>query len=165
MELAGGCRDVCVPLSHFLVLARCPPDWQQHNLYLLRDEQVVFYVGQSQCAYDRVWEHLQGGFKGRSLPGRFVLCNWPRALRFTVELLHSSAARFRAVGYDLDAAERVLIEELSPCFNETFNRCPTPLPGCYAAPNALVRRPRTLRHMVRDAEQAVRRERSRRPWG
>ncbi|HSN74705.1 MAG TPA: hypothetical protein VL334_06360, partial [Anaerolineae bacterium] len=45
---------------------RCPPDWRPLDLYLFRDDAVVFYVGQSYVAFDRVWRHILDGYKGRS---------------------------------------------------------------------------------------------------
>jgi predicted GIY-YIG superfamily endonuclease len=146
--------QVALPLSKFLTLAQCcPPEWLRHDLYLLRDDEVVFYVGQSHNAFERVWEHLRDGFKGRSTVGRFVLCNWPRAMRFIVELLNSQAALLRR-----DAAERRLIEQYAPCFNEALNERPTPLPSKYTPPDASVRHPRSLKKMMLEAEYAVRYE-------
>ena len=82
-------NKIVLPLKMFLTLTHCPPGWAHYDLYLIRDDDVVFYVGQSHNAFDRVWDHLRDGFKGRSTVGRFVLCNWPHALHFTVELLDS----------------------------------------------------------------------------
>lgn len=156
--------DVGLSLKRFLTLTHCPPEWKQHDLYLFRDDNVVFYVGQSHCAFERVWDHLHGGFKGRSTVGRFVLCNWPRSMRFTIELMHSKAVRFDAVGHHPDAAEQDLIKQLSPCFNEALNDRPTPLPAHYSPPSASIRRPRSLRSMMREAEYALRMESSTEPW-
>jgi hypothetical protein len=156
--------QVTVPLKKFLTLLDCPPEWRRHDLYLFRDDEVVFYVGQSYHAFERVWEHLRGAFKGRSVVGRFVLCNWPRALKFTVELMSSQSARFEALGNDLDAAERYLIQQFSPCFNEALNDDPTPLPASYSPPHAPVRHPRSLKRMMREAEYAVRAESRKTLW-
>ena len=151
-------RAIAVPLKRFLTLTHCPNEWRRHDLYLVRDDQIVFYVGQSYNAFERVWEHLRGSFKGQSAVGRFILNNWPRALNLTIELLSSRSARFSAVGNDLGAAERFLIARYAPCFNEALNADSTPLPEGYSAPNASVRRPRSLRRMIHDAEQALRRD-------
>jgi hypothetical protein len=155
-------RDIL--LRDFLTLTGCPLAWRPYDLYLFRDGDVVFYVGQSYCAFERVWEHLRGGFKGHSTVGLFVVCNWPRAVRFTVELMCSRSARFNCVQNDLDAAERYLIEQLSPCFNEMLNRAPLPLPENYAPPTADGRRIRSLRRMIREATYAARRESGRTAW-
>ena len=151
-------------LRDFLTLSSCPPAWRPYDLYVFRDGDVVFYAGQSYCAFDRVWEHLRGGYKGQSVVGLFVVCNWPRSIRFTVQLLCSRATRFDCVQNDLSAAERYLIEQLSPCFNETLNRTPTPLPEEYAPPTADGRRIRSLRRMIREATHAARLESRHTTW-
>ncbi|MCB0044668.1 MAG: hypothetical protein KDD92_04500 [Caldilineaceae bacterium] len=146
---------ITIPLKRFLLLETRPPDWPALDLYLFRDEEVIFYVGQSHAAFDRVWEHLTGGLKGRSLVGRFVFSNWPVSLKFTVELMSSRSACFAPVGHDLNGAERALIEQLSPCFNEALNPRPTPLPARYAPPTAKPKCSRSLRRLIREAEHAV----------
>jgi hypothetical protein len=149
--------DQCIalPLKRFLVVAACPPDWRSFDLYLFRDDEVVFYVGQSHLAYDRVWQHITDGYKARSVVGRFVLCNWPGSMRFTIELWSSQAERFAEVDHDLNAAERLLIEQYAPCFNEALNRRPTPLPEQYAPPSAPIRCSRSPNKLIREAERAV----------
>jgi hypothetical protein len=147
---------IVLPLREFLVIGECPSAWQAYDLYLFRDEDVVFYVGRSQTAFTRVWEHIFDGFKGRSLVGRFVLMNWPRALQFTVELISSQDACFTDLAYSVDAAEAALIAQHSPCFNAVLNRTPTPLPVHYNPPTAKGRRPRSPNRMIHDAEQANR---------
>ena len=70
-----------VSLKEFLLTEqRCPPEWRPFDLYLFRDDEVVFYVGQSYVAFDRVWRHILDGYKGRSVVGRFIHCNWPASL-------------------------------------------------------------------------------------
>ncbi|MEZ4636813.1 MAG: hypothetical protein R2873_25580 [Caldilineaceae bacterium] len=54
---------IVLPLREFLVISECPQAWQAYDLYLFRDEEVVFYVGRSQTAFTRVWEHIYDGFK------------------------------------------------------------------------------------------------------
>jgi hypothetical protein len=151
-------------LRDFLTLSSCPPGWRHYDLYLFRNGADVFYVGQSYCAFDRVWEHLRGGYKGQSVVGLFVVCNWPRSIRFTVQLLCSRATQFDCVQNDLNAAERHLIEQLSPCFNDVLNRTPRPLPEEYAPPTADGRRIRSLRRMIREATYAGRLESWRTVW-
>ena len=63
-----------------LTMTHCPPEWRWHDLYLFRDHDIVFYVGQSYNAFERIWEHLRGGSKGHSKVGRFILCNWTRSM-------------------------------------------------------------------------------------
>jgi hypothetical protein len=151
---------ISILLKEFLLTEqRCPPDWRPYDLYLCRDDAVVFYVGQSYVAFDRVWQHVLDGFKGRSVLGRFILCNWPAALRFTIELRDSHTAAFADVGHDLNAAERVLIERHAPCFNELLNRHPTPLPPRYAPPGPAIRCSRSLGKLISEARRAVQADR------
>ena len=155
--------QILVPVMQFFLVDRCPPDWRPFDLYLIRDEQIVFYVGQSQLAFDRVWRHLLDGFKGRSVVGRFILCNWPVSLRFTIELMSSQSGRFAHVGNDLSAAERWLIEQSSPCLNDALNPHPTPLPGKYAPPTAPLRCSHSLHKLKHEAQNMIN-DQERRRW-
>jgi hypothetical protein len=146
---------VLIPLKRFLLIQHCPADWKRLDLYLFRDDAVVFYAGQSQLAFARVWEHLLGGFKGHSIVGRFVWCNWPASMKFTIELLSSQSGQFSAAGNDVNAAERWLIQQRSPCFNVSLNGQPSALPPGYLLPNAAFRRRRSLNALIHEAERAV----------
>jgi hypothetical protein len=146
---------IALPLKRFLLIEQCPAPWQALNLYLFRDDAVVFYVGQSYVAFERVWEHLRNGFKGRSVVGRFIWSNWPKSLNFTIELLTAQAARFADVGHDLNAAERLLIQQGAPCFNAALNHAPTPVPPTYFPPSAAMRCSRSLNKLIHEAERAV----------
>jgi hypothetical protein len=151
-------QKLAISLKRFLLTEHCPEEWKGLDLYLFRDESVVFYVGQSTLAFARVWEHLLSGFKGHSIVGRFVWCNWPRSMNFTVELLSSRSGQFEASGHDVSACERLLIARCSPCFNLSQNSHPTPLPATYLAPNAPFRRRRSLNALIHEAERAVKAE-------
>jgi hypothetical protein len=146
---------VSIPLKRFLLIQECPPSWKGLDLYLFRDEQVAFYVGQSQLAFARVWEHLLSGFKGHSIVGRFIWCNWPTSMSFTIELMNSHSGQFDNLGNDLNAAERQLIQHWSPCFNISLNDQPTSLPASYLPPNAPFRRRQSLNKLIHEAERAV----------
>lgn len=146
---------VALPLKRFLLVKECPPTWKGLDLYLFRDEEVVFYVGQSYLAFARVWEHLLNGFKGHSIMGRFVWCNWPKSMNFTIELLSSQSEQFSEVQQDLNASERLLIQQWSPCFNVSHNSQPTPVPASYFPHNAPFRRRKSLRMLLLEAERAV----------
>jgi hypothetical protein len=148
-------EKVAISLKRFLLIEGCPVAWKDFDLYLLRDQQVVFYVGQSHQAFGRVWEHLLGGFKGHSIPGRFVWCNWPASMKFVIELMSSRAAEFENIGNDLTAAERQLIQRWSPCFNVSQNSQPTPVPNTYLPFNARLRRRQSLSTLIHQAEHAV----------
>ena len=151
-------QKAVLSLKRFLLMEECPAEWKGLDLYLFRDESVVFYVGQSFLAFARVWEHLMGGFKGDSMVGRFVWCNWPTSMSFSIELLSSQAEQFRDVGNEVGAAERLLIRQWCPCFNLSQNHQPTPLPDCYLPANAPFRRRRSFRALLHEAERAVQAE-------
>jgi hypothetical protein len=108
-------QNVSLSLSRFLLIEHCPVEWKRLDLYLFRDDAVVFYVGQSYLAFARVWEHLKNGFKGHSMIGRFIWCNWPVSMKFTIELLSSQFEQFDILGNHVTAAERELIRRWSPC--------------------------------------------------
>jgi hypothetical protein len=105
-----------------------------------------------------VWEHLLGGFHGHSMTGRFVWANWPVSMKFTIELLSSQNDQFNCVGNDLSAAERLLIQQLLPCFNISLNNLPTPIPPAYRPANAPLRCARSLTRLTYEAERAVKAE-------
>jgi len=148
-------QKIVISLKRFLLVEQCSGAWKGLDLYLFRDEDVVFYVGQSHLAFARVWEHLINGFKGRSMMGRFVWCNWPKSMKFNIELLSSQFEQFNGVGNDLNAAEQWLIQQWSPCFNVSHNQRPTPLPTAYLPPNAKLRRRQSLKKLIYEAERAV----------
>jgi len=151
-------ENAVISLKRFLLIQQCPASWRGLDLYLFRDENVVFYVGQSYLAFARIWEHLLGGFKGHSLVGRFVWCNWPASMNFAIELLSSQSRQFGEIGNELNASERLLIQRWSPCFNISQNNQPTSLPNSYLPPNAPFRRRRSLNMLIHEAERAVRAE-------
>jgi hypothetical protein len=148
-------ENIVMPLKRFLLIQQCPLSWKSLDLYLFRDENIVFYIGQSYLAFARVWEHLYKGFKGHSIIGRFVWCNWPKSMNFTIELLSSQSAQFDEVRNDLNASERLLIQRWSPCFNISQNHQPTLLPHFYLPPNAPFRRRQSLNMLIHQAERAV----------
>ena len=151
-------ENITISLKRFLLVEQCPPSWKGLDLYVLRDKDVVFYVGQSHFAFARVWEHLLSGFKGHSMVGRFIWCNWPKSMSFTIELLSSQTEPFRGVGHELSASERMLIQRWAPCFNLSQNSQPTPLPNSYLPPNAPFRRRRSFTALLHEAERAVKAE-------
>ena len=63
-------EKVVIPFKRFILNEQCPEVWKGFDLYLFRDKDTVFYIGQSHLAFDRVWEHLLGGFKGHSIVER-----------------------------------------------------------------------------------------------
>jgi len=148
-------QHVVLSLKRFILIEQCPENWKHLDLYLFRDENVVFYVGQSHLAFDRVWDHLKGGFKGHSMVGRFMWTNWPVSMKFTVELMCSKSTDFDCVVHDLNAAERHLIERWSPCFNISLNSQPVPIPSMYFPANGILRCGRSLNKLIHQAERVV----------
>jgi hypothetical protein len=151
-------QKVVISLKRFLLIEKCPTEWKNFDLYLFRDETVTFYIGQSHLAFARVWEHLLGGFKGHSMMGRFVWCNWPTSMKFTIELMSSQFEQFNNLGNDVRTVERFLIQQFSPCFNVSQNIQPTLLPQIYLPPNATWRRRRSFKALIHEAERAVKLE-------
>jgi hypothetical protein len=148
--------EISLSLKQFLTISDCPARWKHYDLYIIRAEQVVFYVGQSYCAFERVWEHIRGGPKGHSIVGRFVLANWPRSGSFVIDLLSAQSLRFTQCNHSLDAAERCLIEQFTPCFNSALNTQPAPLPAGFLPPNTPIKHLRSYKRMLREAVYAVR---------
>jgi hypothetical protein len=164
MTSLPGIERVTTLVKEFLLTEqRCPPEWRPFDLYLFRDDVVVFYVGQSYVAFDRVWRHILDGYKGRSVVGRFVHCNWPASMRFTIELLSSRSPQFADLGHDLSVAERRLIERYAPCFNVSLNSQPNALPACYAPPGQRITSPRSLTRLISQARMATQADK-RRAW-
>lgn len=155
-------QKVSIPLKRFILIEQCPETWKELDLYLFRDEEVVFYVGQSQLAFARVWKHLKGGFKGHSMVGRFMWNNWPASMKFVIELMSSKSEQFAGIGFDLNVAERELIKRWSPCFNISLNSQPTPIPIYYLPPNASPRFRRSLNRLMHEAARVVQAEETRR---
>ena len=153
-------ENVIIPFKRFILIEheQCPAEWNDFYLYLFRDEEAVFYAGQSQLAFARVWEHLLGGFKGHSIVGRFVWVNWPKSMNFMIELLSSHSEQFDEVDNDLNASERMLIQQYTPCFNVSQNSQPTALPKSYLPPNSPFRRRRSLNALIHEAERSVKAE-------
>jgi hypothetical protein len=79
-------------------------------------------------------------------------------MNFTIELWSSQAEDFSSAGNDVNAAERQLIQQWSPCFNVSLNSQPTSLPSHYLPPNAKFRRRQSLRKLMFEAERAVQAE-------
>jgi hypothetical protein len=46
-------QKVVIPLKRFLLIDQCPAEWKGLDLYLLRDESVVFYVERFETALGR----------------------------------------------------------------------------------------------------------------
>jgi hypothetical protein len=147
----------------FIQMEECPDEWKKFDLYVIRDESLIFYVGQSYLAFNRVWDHIRNGYKWRSDVGRFILCNWPKSMNYEIELLSSGSQEFDAVGNDLLRAEEMLIRMYKPCFNISQNAEPSPIPEAYLPPSAEIRCSRSIKKLQYQAEQSIRND-ERKRW-
>ena len=122
-----------------------------YRLYLVREGETVFYVGQAKNTYNRLLAHL--GMDGRSAPsaiGQLILENVPVSdawlfEEYTLEEGEAFVTAYRATlpqqmqafyrengsGYDVDLAEDAMIKLYRPCLNTALNPDPTPLPEQY----------------------------------
>ena len=147
--------NITVPVKQFILLEECPAAWKALDLYIIRDESSVFYVGQSHQAFSRVWDHIKNGYKARSEVGLFILCNWPKSMNFQIDLLSSRAQEFDEVENNLLRAEELLIKRYRPCFNISQNSEPCAIPETYFPPSSAIRSPRSLTRMRYQAEQSI----------
>lgn len=110
-----------------------------HLIYVVRDDRLVFYVGQSRRdVITRFWEHLHTP----SHLGRLISVNKPDSLQWTVDFyMLADCERFVQQKslftmqewrrFDMDMAEQALIQAMRPVLNRDFNEKPTPLPASY----------------------------------
>ena len=120
---------------------RTPDAVSECNLYVVRDGEVIFYVGQSQREVaDRVCQHCGMGRHGRgaafnrkSVLGYLVEDNLPESLQWEVDFMtvQDCDKRFNYEARSVIEAETVLIVELRPALNGSLNRNPMPLPDKY----------------------------------
>jgi hypothetical protein len=136
--------NVRIKIKQFILMDECPVEWKGLDLYLFRDEEIVFYVGQSYRAFDRIWNHLKNGYKARSDIGRFILCNWPRSMDYEIELLCSQTSEFDDGNHNLVLAEEKLIKQFKPCLNTSVNPAPIPLPAKYLSPSSRIQCSRSI---------------------
>jgi hypothetical protein len=158
-----GLPSIILPLKEFIVVKVCPPAWRVFDLYLVRDEEVVFYIGKSDIAFFRIWQHILDGYKGRSTIGRFILCNWRASMNFTIELMNSRSSQFADLENDLSAIERSLIIKLTPCFNVVSNPTPSSLPVKYLPTTSPIQHARHLGKVIREAGYVLKGE-QRKGW-
>jgi hypothetical protein len=155
--------NVTTKVKQFILLEECPEEWKKLDLYVIRDENSIFYVGQSYIAFHRVWDHIKNGYKWRSDVGRFILCNWPKSMNYVIELLSSGSHEFDSVDNNLSRAEEMLIKMYKPCFNISQNDDPSPIPKVYLPPSLTIRCSRSIKRLRYQAEQAIRND-DRKKW-
>jgi len=158
-----GLPFIILPVKEFITIKACPPAWRVFDIYLIRDDEVVFYVGKSDLAFFRIWQHIIDGYKGRSTIGRFILCNWRASMNFIIELMNSRTSQFADLENDLSAVEKSLIKKHSPCFNVVSNPKPTPLPAKYLPTTSPIQHARKLGKVIREASYILKGEK-RKGW-
>lgn len=124
-----------------------------YQIYVIREEETVFYVGKSGDPEARLLSHLGMDWHADTSPiGRFIIRQVPASgswlfLQYTVEecipfvdqyratLPGTDQALFRMFGdqnrCDVDFAEEALIKIHRPHFNTAMNPDPCPLPEKY----------------------------------
>lgn len=106
---------------------------EEYRLYIFRDDETVFYVGQAENTQKRFLAHL--GVDGRheeSKVGEFLRENAPDSGAWFFEQ-YTLEDCFPLVGKQLgvDEAEEALIHLYRPSFNSAANPTPALLPGRY----------------------------------
>ncbi|MEM7331514.1 MAG: GIY-YIG nuclease family protein [Chloroflexota bacterium] len=108
-----------------------------HLIYMVRFDQLVFYIGQSKRdVVTRFWEHLNKPSK----LGQLIKLNQPLSLNWEVAFFSLADCRpyvqqkllFQDQEwehFDMDMAEKELIHHFRPVANADFNSNPTPLPA------------------------------------
>ena len=106
-------------------------DTEEHYIYIVRDDRVTFYIGQSRDPINRLQEHLGEGYFGSpSRLGQLIRICLPESRTWQIELLTPGDCGESGIWLEhvIDKAERNLIKRLRPCLNDTHNPNPTPLP-------------------------------------
>jgi hypothetical protein len=110
-----------------------------HLIYVVRDGDVVFYVGQSKRdVVMRFWEHMNKP----SRLGQLIALNRPQSMAWSVDFYtladcqpfvrqQSLFSLQEWQHFDMDMAERGMIAQMCPVINRDFNANPTPLPARY----------------------------------
>lgn len=120
------------------------------QIYVVRDSDVIFYVGRSVDPFSRIYQHM--GYE-RKLPtnlGRLILDNQPESDEWTFEcyslkdcgsIIRQSLpqgwdegmkeAMIKICENNASKAEGCMIQALNPCLNTLHNDTPSKLPEKY----------------------------------
>jgi len=120
------------------------------QIYVVRDGDVIFYVGRSVDPFRRIYQHMGYEMKLPSSLGRLILNNQPESDKWIFEchnledclpLINQSlpkewneetkALALRGCRIDPSKAEDCMIQALSPCLNTSHNNNPNSLPEKY----------------------------------
>lgn len=108
---------------------------QPYEIYVIRDEETIFYVGKSVNPEDRLLSHLGMDWRANSSPiGRFIIEQAPASgdwlfLQYTVKEMQTILGLCDPC--NVDVAEETLIHLHRPHFNKAMNYNPCPLPEKY----------------------------------
>lgn len=107
---------------------------EDYRIYILRDTETVFYVGQSINPFGRLQEHLGLTSVAPSLISEFIRENAPASgvwliEPYTLEECSEIVGKCR----DVDDTEEALINLYHPYFNIAANPDPAPLPTHYTS--------------------------------
>ena len=104
-------------------------DYEDCRIYVIRDDDLIFYIGQSKHIIRRLQEHmgLDIGFGIKeSNTGRFVNANLPKSREWQIDLLSLEDCKtytaFTLSADNVNFAENELISLLCPCLNQHLNR-------------------------------------------
>ncbi len=123
----------------------------EYHLYIIREDETVFYIGQAGNTYNRLLYHLGWlGQSGATHVGQFILDQAPQSdtwlfEQYTVEECAPFVLAYQATfPEDIQAfyraypakpnvndAEEALIKLHRPCLNTAMNPQPPPLPEKY----------------------------------
>ena len=114
---------------------------ENYCIYVVRDGETVFYVGESaRGVVNRLLDHLGLGLMAvlPSVLGETVFCNLPQARAWRIDLytledctpfVNEQFPAYKRWG--IKEAEQALIAKLRPCLNTAHNPTPSALPECY----------------------------------
>jgi len=106
---------------------RTLPDLEPHDVYVVQDGDVVFYVGMTgKGIVHRMYQHL-GWSNSRQPLGHFIYANLPQSRDWIIYLYTKEECGKKTARL----AEASLIRSLHPCLNRMLSVKPTPLPDRY----------------------------------
>lgn len=104
-------------------------DYEDCRIYIIRDDDLIFYIGQSKNVIRRLQEHmgLNIGFGIKeSNTGRFINANLSRSRKWQIDLLTLEDCKtytvFNISAGSVSQAEAELINLLYPCLNQQLNK-------------------------------------------
>jgi hypothetical protein len=112
----------------------------EYRLYLVRDGSLVFYIGQSKDAVNRLANHIGLGqnFIPSSKLGALIVNNMEEAVNWDIDFLtikdcHPIVREMypKTKMPTANIAEKALIKKFCPCLNVDHNDSPTQLPDKY----------------------------------